>query len=508
MRFASYRSGRRSLVHPEPLTHCAPHQLSPFTAISRLDDFDNCPLDPTYAYSIRLQNFLQGKFLLISECPFSLKLLHDHYLHGYVHYHKAIVQKNRMYVCKRCGNREQRLFATFDCARCLDSCVYCRKCIRMGRVSECIVLLSWAGPVFPAKKYAQPLKWKSDLTREQEKASRAVIAAVENKRNLLIWAVCGAGKTEILFEGLNKAFSLGLRVCLATPRVDVVKEILPRIKEVFPTVTIRSLYGESRDDDEDVALVLSTTHQLLRSRNRFDVMIIDEVDAFPYSIDPMLRYAVTRATKERSTLIYVTATPNDELKRQLVRGQLQYVKIPIRYHGHLLPVPRLKWCGNWTKRLRKEKLPSIVTKWVREQMEARRQTLLFVPSVEVMEAVERLLCSQYSDVVASVHADDPFRSQKVDDFRNRKTRLLVTTTILERGVTIPALDVAVFGSEAAIFTEEALVQIAGRVGRSAEFPTGDVLFFHFGKTAAMAAAVHHIQTMNREAVQLQKERAL
>ena len=76
--------------------------------------------------------------------------------------------------------------------------------------------------------------------------------------------------------------------------------------------------------------------------------------------------------------------------------------------------------------------------------------------------------------------------------------MLVTTTILERGVTIPSLDVAVLGSEAQIFTESALVQIAGRVGRSKDDPTGDVVFYHFGKTKAMLEARRHIQYMNKE----------
>lgn len=77
--------------------------------------------------------------------------------------------------------------------------------------------------------------------------------------------------------------------------------------------------------------------------------------------------------------------------------------------------------------------------------------------------------------------------------------VIITSTILERGVTITNSDVAVLGSEDDIFTESALVQISGRVGRSASYPSGNVTFFHYGKTQAMVEARKHILKMNEEA---------
>jgi competence protein ComFA len=78
--------------------------------------------------------------------------------------------------------------------------------------------------------------------------------------------------------------------------------------------------------------------------------------------------------------------------------------------------------------------------------------------------------------------------------------MLLTTTILERGVTFPNIDVAVVGAEDDLFSESALVQIAGRAGRSKDYPKGAVMFFHYGKTEAMFKARRQIQSMNREGV--------
>jgi competence protein ComFA len=109
--------------------------------------------------------------------------------------------------------------------------------------------------------------------------------------------------------------------------------------------------------------------------------------------------------------------------------------------------------------------------------------------------MEHLLSSHFQ--ISSVYAEDPERKKKVEQFRRGELFMLITTTILERGVTVPNIDVAVLGSEHPVFTESALVQIAGRVGRSADYPSGDVCFFHYGKTKAMLDSVHHISEMNR-----------
>ena len=51
------------------------------------------------------------------------------------------------------------------------------------------------------------------------------------------------------------------------------------------------------------------------------------------------------------------------------------------------------------------------------------------------------------------------------------------------------------------FKKAALVQIAGRVGRKKEAPTGRVLFLHGGITGEMLRARRDIRAMNRLAME-------
>lgn len=494
MRFAVFSSSGRRYLHPEALPAQGRTFLSSFTAIAKLS-FDEPPLNQQFHFSDSLQRALQGKLLLLDELPFSIEVLHTHYLHGYIGLMKSIAKLHNGYVCQRCGNDEPHEFAAFSCARCGETCTYCRKCIMMGRASECQPLVFWRGhQSIPAiQKHRNPLRWEGDLSPEQAQAAHAVANAIEQRRRQLVWAVCGSGKTELLFPGLALAFQQGLRVCIATPRVDVALELEPRLRAVFPMLSIAALYGGSKQKSEESQLIVSTAHQLLRFRDAFDVMVIDEVDAFPYSFDPMLALAVERAAKKEAAVIFLTATPNEEMKRQVKTGVLPAVKIPVRYHRRPLPVPEFVWCGNWEKRLQKRKLPNVVNHWCLQRLNRNQPFLLFVPSVSTAEQVKSILG------VPAAYADDPERKEKVEKLRRGEIPAIVTTTILERGVTIPRIDVAVLGAEHNIFTESALVQIAGRVGRSAEAPDGDVAFFHFGKTKAMAAARRHIMEMNEQA---------
>ncbi|MDM5435816.1 helicase-related protein [Bacillus hominis] len=353
---------------------------------------------------------------------------------------QGVIKKSSKYMCQRCGNIEKRLFASFLCKRCSKVCTYCRKCITMGRVSECAVLV----------------------------------------------------------RGIAEALQKGERVCIATPRTDVVLELAPRLQEVFPNINVAALYGGSLDREKDVALIVATTHQLLRYYRAFHVMIVDEIDAFPYHADKMLQYAVNGAMKEEATRIYLTATPDEKWKRKLRNGKQKGVIISGRYHRHPLPVPIFRWCGNWKKGLMRKKIPRALLQWLNMYLSKRYPIFLFVPHVRYVEEISQLLKS-LNNQIDGVHAEDPVRKEKVVAFRKGEIPLLITTTILERGVTVKNLQVAVLGAEEEIFSESALVQIAGRAGRSFEEPNGEVVYFHYGKTEAMVRAKKHIQSMNKNA---------
>ncbi|CAM3980224.1 DEAD/DEAH box helicase [Mesobacillus zeae] len=477
---------------------------SPTLPISKISSIPTPQQNLSFHFNPEIQAVLQGKQLLMDDLPFSLEEIQEHYENGWLTYRNGIEFHGKTVLCQRCGNSDSSWFASFPCARCGESCIYCRRCLIMGRVSACTPLIGWRDPDADGRtniailSSMKLLQWTGSLSDGQREASGRVEQAVISGQELLVWAVCGAGKTEILFKGIEQALARGQRVCIATPRTDVVLELTPRLKAVFPEIPVASLYGGSEDRHNHAPLTISTTHQLFRFYHAFDTLIVDEVDAFPFSVDETLRHAVKNARKPESTVIYLTATPSRSWQRECRLGKRAYVTIPARFHRHPLPVPELIWCGNWGKQLEREKLPDNVIRWVKIRLDAGKQALVFAPKIELMKKILTRLRKLHPDI-ESVYAEDPDRKEKVMKMRNKEIPLLLTTTILERGVTFPDIDVAVIGAEAEIFTESALVQIAGRAGRSASHPTGDVTFFHYGRTEEMLRAKRVIEEMNREA---------
>ncbi|WP_237563710.1 DEAD/DEAH box helicase [Halalkalibacter okhensis] len=438
--------------------------------------------------------FLAGKRLLRSEIPFEEALINKAIEQNFVEKVSGLQTNGQRLMCRRCGNQERSLFGVHYCTRCKQECSYCRHCLQLGKISRCQYLYIWVGQPIRYPRLKRALQWQGELSPGQRQASESVVQAIATQSELLVWAVCGAGKTEVLFHGLERAFEEGKRVLLATPRTDVVKELVPRFKKSFPEVEITALYGGSKDRHTHAQLVLATTHQAMRFYQAFDVVVIDEVDAFPFSYDKSLQYAVDQAKRPTSTMILLSATPSNTL---LTKPQLTVVKIPKRYHGFPLPVPRFQWIGNWSKHVKKNQLPSKLDHWIRTYLAQKKPLLLFVPSVSTLSLMSRILLEN-NVMHAAVHAADPNRHEAVQAFRSGKVQLMVTTTILERGVTFADVQVAVLGAENTVFTEAALVQIAGRVGRKEEAPTGDIVFFHYGITKAMRAARTHIRQMNQE----------
>lgn len=251
--------------------------------------------------------------------------------------------------CLRCGSVPTGRTA---CAACgLAGCAYCEACLALGRSRACALLLRSAPlPAVRCTAGVSPTvaarRW--GLSAAQAAAAAAALgflaeprerSAPKGPERFLLWAVTGAGKTEITFPLLEAALAAGGRALIATPRRDVVLELAPRLAKAFPADTPAVLYGGSEDRWNASSITLATTHQLLRFNQAFDLVIIDELDAFPYHNDPMLAYAAGQVCKPSGSFIFLSATPPAELQRLARSGKLPHARVPVRFHGHPLPVP-------------------------------------------------------------------------------------------------------------------------------------------------------------------------
>ncbi|ULL19461.1 DNA/RNA helicase [Paenibacillus sp. H1-7] len=489
----------------------------------------------------RMVHWMQGRSLLLDE----VKQLMEHYgltdalarplaylqtayLYGMLQLDQGIemirerkfpwIHQVRSFRCRRCGSGLKHMVLT-ECMYCGTECPYCEECLTMGRSRYCSVSIQPAkgnlmvrpntSAIADTGPKLEPYLSPWGLSEIQAEASGQALLFLKGNElqsghmhpdrpaKFLIWAVTGAGKTEMIFPMIQYTVARGGRVVVATPRKDVVLELKPRLEKAFHPTPVVTLYGGSDQRWDMAPITIATTHQLLRFDQSFDLVIIDELDAFPYHNNPVLQYAAEKVCKVNGATILLSATPPRELQKAAASGRLPHVKVTARYHRHPLPVPVLVPAPPVRQQLQKMTLAPKLKQIVAHSIHRGAQLFVFVPKIHMVEPLVGLLRNTFPQVVTEgTSSKDEQRGQKVVDFRSKQTRILVTTTILERGVTIPKSDVLIVDADEPIFDSAALVQMAGRAGRSAEDPAGHVYFASKERTRAQLEAVRQIKGMN------------
>jgi len=391
--------------------------------------------------------------------------------------------------CQRCGSQIQEDWHLPVGA------FYCRECLIMKRIRSDQKLYYFPQECFPKQNV---LKWSGQLTPFQERVSQGLLQAVDKKEATLVHAVTGAGKTEMIYQVVAKVINQGGAVCLASPRIDVCLELHKRLQNDF-ACEIALLHGES-DPYFRTPLVVATTHQLLKFYQAFDLLIVDEVDAFPYVDNPVLYHAVNNCVKENGLRIFLTATSTDELDRKVKQGELKRLSLPRRFHGNPLIVPKPIWLSHFNRYLEKNGLPPKLKLYIEKQRKTAYPLLIFASEIKKGEKLKVILEKQFpNEKIGFVSSITENRLEQVQAFRDGELTILISTTILERGVTFPRVDVFVMEANHQLFTKSSLVQIGGRVGRSMDRPTGELIFFHDGLNQSIKRAIKEIKQMNREA---------
>lgn len=439
--------------------------------------------------------------------------------------------------CNRCGETH-RIIET-QCARCGNShCLMCLECSSMGvsRMCEPLFIVKRQGDsqagrekcsckedqmgTRPSCELAR-FKLPFSLTGPQEAASLALDDFMRSGslKESLVWAVCGAGKTEVAFRAISRAICAGGNVLYCVPRKDVVSELAPRIAEAFTSIQVAELHAGAHRDVRGISpvgITVATTHQAIRFYQAFDLVVLDEADAYPYAGSRMLHHAVQRAARPDGKIIYMTATPSAELQKRVISGEIFLVKIPARHHGHPVPVPEIIYLNlpgdpdsrNDMAISKTMRIPGKVLETIEASLPAK--LFIFVPTIRLTEAIGPSLQNAISRSrlrgkasVAWIHSGDESREEKIRRFKCGEINILVTTTIMERGITVPGVNVLVlYADYERIFDEGTLIQMAGRVGRTIEFPAGKVWFAAKAVSSAMRKAIHAISSMNEEARKL------
>lgn len=324
-------------------------------------------------------------------------------------------------------------------------------------------------------------KYKLDfiLNTQQKDASGKIVEHFKNKDNIILEAVCGAGKTEMLLEVISYALQKGYNVGFACPRRQLTIELYERMNDYFYIHSNIGLVVGGIQINSLSNLLFLTTHQLVNYEGYFDLLIIDEVDAFPYYNNIKLEQAALKSAKH---FIYLSATmPIKYLKNKDLIKITNYK----RHHLKIMPIPKFKVVRFGLMSI---SLIKIILKLKNNPL------LIFVPCIKDGKRLNKLLHLFYlnSHFVYS----NNLNSKVIESFKKRDIKILISTTVLERGITLENLNVIVFKADHKIFNEDVLIQISGRVGRSTLQPKGELIFLANNISLSMNECLNKLEYYN------------
>jgi len=320
------------------------------------------------------------------------------------------------------------------------------------------------------------------LTLYQSQASQEILDYLLNKEDVLLDAVCGAGKTEIVLETIKTYLNIGLIIGFACPRKVLLCDLFIRISQYFKSDKFGLVYGD-KSYQPQAQLVFLTTHQLYKYKKTFDLLIIDEIDAFPYCDNFKLENDAALSSKQ---FLYISAT----VPSKYYQTKIKHVKLYHRHHLKVLPIPEIinvhqgRMYYELLKLLKTSKDPYLVF------CQSKKQTL----------SIHRLLKLFR---IKSINVDSTNMSvDKLDLFKEGKIKVMVSTTVLERGITLKGLNVIVMNAENRLYTKSVLVQIAGRVGRDYQVTTGLIIYLCNRVTNDIKDSIDEIKMINHKIIDL------
>lgn len=350
--------------------------------------------------------------------------------------------------CKRCGNKDPTYFYKGSKGW------YCRKCVSFKRILINEDLNTYD---YDVSKDAGEYHFDYPLTKYQYAASLKTLEYLKQGYDVLLHCVCGAGKTEIVVKSISSYISRGLKVCYAISRREVVIELAYRFKNIFINSEVVSVYG-GHHSKLDGDLIICTTHQLFRYYQTFDLLILDEVDAFPLSGNETLMNIAIKSCK--GNIVYSTATLNPFIDEYLEKRKYQEVSLYVRPSLKPLIVPKVIFGLN------------IINIFIIETLLRRmkNQCIIFVSSKRTCVMLYKIFSKLFS--CTYVYSDLEERNTNIMKFKNKEYKYIVSTTVLERGITIKDVNVILYFDRNNAFDKSSMIQMVGRVGRNYKNPYG------------------------------------
>ena len=331
--------------------------------------------------------------------------------------------------------------------------------------------IPWQEKMLAQKKAALPFS----LTEAQERSLEEILGDLQSSAhmNRLLQGDVGSGKTVVAGLAMYATYTAGYQSALMVPTEILAEQHLDSLTQLFPELNLALLTGgmKAAERRETLAAIESGqvdmvvgTHALIQEGvvyHRLGLVIIDEQHRF--GVD---QRRILREKGNNPDVLMMTATPIPRTLAITAFGDMDVSIID------QMPAGRKPIITRWVKHEQLE----VVLDWMKKELAKGAQVYFISPLIEESEALdlknaidlEEELKAYFANQaqVALLHGrmKNDEKEAIMQDFKDGKTDILVSTTVIEVGVNVPNATIMVI-MDADRFGLSQLHQLRGRVGR-------------------------------------------
>jgi ATP-dependent DNA helicase RecG len=305
-----------------------------------------------------------------------------------------------------------------------------------------------------------------DLTGAQKRSVKEIVGDMRSARpmNRLLQGDVGSGKTFVAICAMLLAVDSGCQAALMAPTQILAEQHYLTFSKWLEPLGVRiGLATADRKEDVNSSQIIVGTHALLYEGVEFDdlgLVVVDEQHKFGVAQRGRL---IQRGVMP--DVLVMTATPIPRTLTLTIYGDLDVSVLDE------LPSGR----GKIISGVRVKPKVGEMTSFLKDQLEEGRQVYLVYPLVEESESVKAASVIQEHPKwqkrfrhfeVELLHGKLPSEEKEavMTRFREGKSEVMVSTTVIEVGVDVPNANVMViFNAER--FGLAQLHQLRGRIGR-------------------------------------------
>ena len=321
-------------------------------------------------------------------------------------------------------------------------------------------------------------KLNFELTNDQKKALSDINNDISSKNKMfrLLQGDVGSGKTIVSLISALNVIESGYQVAFMAPTEILAKQHFNLSKKIFPsTIDVEILSSKTEYLKKKIILdkvknnkinIVFGTHSLFQKKilfNNLGYIIIDEQHKFGVKQRKLLSDKGGR----NCDILLMSATPIPRTLTMTLYGDmdLSIIREKPKFRKEIKTYSKLE-----------SKIEDVI-KFVKKELKQDNQIFWVCPLIEESKKIDHesvvkkftYLKKIFPDAVGILHGKvDQYEKEKIlQDFLNKKYKILVSTTIIEVGIDFPNANLIVI-ENANKFGLSQLHQLRGRVGRGSK----------------------------------------